>query len=100
MFEKNGSTSGMQPASTFIIIIPMIFGSLGVQRFIFPTNLELVVLVSQQIYYRQMTLSLKPGNTVGTVLHRNPRSKVPIFVKINKISAMHVQKDSLDSYIS
>lgn len=53
----------MQPASTYIIIIPMIFGSLGVQRSIFPTDLELVVFVSQQIHYLQMILSLKLENT-------------------------------------
>jgi len=54
--------SGIQPASTFIIIIPMIFGSLGVQRSFFLTNLELVVFGSQLIHYLQMILSLKPGN--------------------------------------
>ena len=63
MFEKNGSMSDMQPASTFIIIIPMIFGSLEVQWSIFPIDLELVVFVSQQIHYLQMILSLKPENT-------------------------------------
>jgi len=39
--------SGMQPGSTFIIIIPMIFGSHEVQRSIFSTDLELVVLLFQ-----------------------------------------------------
>ena len=63
MFEKNGSMSGMQPTSTFIIIISIIFGSLGVQRYIFLIDLELVVFVSQQIHYLQMILSLKPENT-------------------------------------
>jgi len=63
MFEKNGSMSGMQPASTFIIIIPMIFGSLGVQQSIFSIDLELVVFVSQQIHYLQTILYLKLENT-------------------------------------
>ena len=62
MLERNGSKSDMQPAPTFIIIIPMIFGSLGVQRSFFPTNLELVVFVSHQIQYLQMITSLKPEN--------------------------------------
>ena len=48
MFRENGSMSGIQPASTIIIIIPMIFGNLGVQQSIFPINLELVVLVSSK----------------------------------------------------
>jgi len=60
MFEKNGSMSGMQSALVFIIIIPMIFGSHGVQEYTFLIDLELVVLASQQIHYLQMTLSLKP----------------------------------------
>jgi len=37
----------MQPASTIIIIIPMIFGNLGVQQSTFSISLELVVLVFQ-----------------------------------------------------
>ena len=49
MFKKNGSASGMHPASTTIIIIPMIFGNLGVQQSTFLIDLELVVLVFQQI---------------------------------------------------
>ena len=63
MFKKNGSMSGMQPASTIIITIPMIFGSLGVPQSTFLIGLELVVLVSQQIQSLQMTLLLKPRNT-------------------------------------
>ena len=63
MFKKNGSMCGMQPASTFIIIIPMIFGSLGVQRYFLATDMELVVFVSQQIDYLQMILFLKSENT-------------------------------------
>ena len=63
MFEKNGSMSDMQPTLTFIIIIPKIFGSLGMRRSIFPTDMGLVVLVSQQIHYLQMTMSLKSVNT-------------------------------------
>ena len=55
--------SGTQPALTIIIIISMIFGSLGVQRSTFLISLELAVLVSQPIPYVQMTLLLKPGNT-------------------------------------
>ena len=62
MSKKNGSMSGLQPVSTIIIITPMIFGSPGVQQSTFPIGLELVVLVSQQIQYFQMILSLKPGN--------------------------------------
>ena len=45
MFKKNGSMSRMQPASTIIIIIPMIFGNHGVLQSIFLIDLELVVLV-------------------------------------------------------
>ena len=52
----------MQPALTFIIIIPMIFVSLGAQRSIFSTDLELVAFVSQPIYYLPMILSSKPEN--------------------------------------
>jgi len=63
MLERNGSKSGMQPASTFIIIIRMIFGSLGVQRSIFSTDLELVALVSHPIHYLPMILSIKTENT-------------------------------------
>ena len=57
MFNKNGSMSGMQPASTIIITIPIIFGSFGVPQSTFLIGLELVVLVSQQIEYLQMTPS-------------------------------------------
>jgi len=63
MFKKNGLMSGMQPALTIIIIIPMLFGSLRVQRSIFLISLELVVLVSHQIQSLQVTPSLKYGNT-------------------------------------
>jgi len=63
MSEKNGSMSGMQHTSTFIIIIPTIFGSHWVQQSTFPIGLELVVLVFQQIHYFQMTLSIKHENT-------------------------------------
>jgi len=54
--------SGVQLASTFIIIIPMIFGSLGVQRSIFPTDLKLEAFVFQPIHYLPMILPSKPGN--------------------------------------
>jgi len=54
--------NGMQPTLTFIIMIPMIFGSHGVQQSTFPIGLELVVFVPQQIHYLQMTLSIKPEN--------------------------------------
>jgi len=55
--------SGMQHASTIIIIIPMIFGSLWVQQSNFSINLEKVMLVSRPIQSLQLTSSLKPGNT-------------------------------------
>ena len=71
--------SGMQPALTFIIIIPMIFWSLRVQQSTFSIGLELVVFVFQQIHYLQMIMSLKPGNTDDTLLHRNPHPKFPFF---------------------
>jgi len=45
MFKKNDLMSGMQPTSMFIIIIPMIFESLWVQRSFFSIDLELVVFV-------------------------------------------------------
>ena len=52
----------MQPVLTFIITIPIIFGSLGVQRSIFPTDLESVAFVSQPIQYLPDILSSKPGH--------------------------------------
>ena len=63
MFEKNGSMSGMQSASTFIFIIHMISTSFGVQRYIFLADRELVAFVSHQIHYLQMIISLKTENT-------------------------------------
>ena len=44
MFKKNGSMSGTQPSSTFIINISMISWSLGVQLSTFSIRIELVVL--------------------------------------------------------
>ena len=43
MLKGNGSMSGMQTASTFIIIISMIFGNLGKQLSAFSISMELVV---------------------------------------------------------
>ena len=51
----------MQSASTFIIIIPMIFGSLGTQRSIFLADLKSVAFVSQPIQYLLEIMSSKPG---------------------------------------
>jgi len=83
MFKKNGSMNCMLLALTIIIIIPMTFGSLGVQRSTFLIGLELVTLVSQQIQYLQMTLSLKPRKRDGSLLYGIPKFKVPVFVNIN-----------------
>lgn len=58
MFNQNGSTTGMQPASTTTIIIPMIFGNHGVLRSYSLIDLELVVLDSQQIQSLSMIPSL------------------------------------------
>ena len=55
--------SGKQSVSTFIIVIPMILVSFGVQRSIFLTDLELMVFVFHQIHYLQMIMFLKPENT-------------------------------------
>jgi len=57
MFKKNGSTNGIQPASTTTIIILIIFDSHGTLRSSFLTSLELVVLVFQQIQSLHMTPS-------------------------------------------
>jgi len=54
--------SDMQPVSTTIIIISMLFGNLGVQQSIFQIDMELVVLASQQIQSLQMTQLCKPEN--------------------------------------
>jgi len=49
MFKKKGSTSDMQPKSTIIIIIVMIFGNYAILRSSFLIDLELMVLDSKQI---------------------------------------------------
>jgi len=48
MYEKNGSTISMQPASTIIIITHTICGSHGVLQFSSLLDMELVVFYSQQ----------------------------------------------------
>ena len=58
------------------------------------------VLASQQIQSLQMTRHQSLGIRDDTLLYENPRSKVPIFLKINQFSTMHVQKNLLDSSIS
>jgi len=83
MFKKSGSMNGMQPVSTFIIIISMIFGSLGVQRSIFSIDLELVVFISHQIHYLQMIMSLKPGNMGWYFTSQKFQTKIPIFHNLN-----------------
>jgi len=96
MLEKIGSKSGMQPASTFIIIIPMIFESLGVQRSIFSTNLELAAFVSQPIHYLPMILSLKPENTGWYFTSQKSQIQNSHFSQY-QILAIYVQKVQLDS---
>jgi len=53
MFKKNGSTTGIQVASTSITTIPMIFGNHEVLWFYFLIDLELVVLDFQQTQFSE-----------------------------------------------
>jgi len=55
--KKNGSTTSVQPASTIIIITPMIFENHGVLRSSSLIDLKLVMLDSHQTQFLQMILS-------------------------------------------
>jgi len=65
MFKKNGSMSGMQPTSTIIIIIPMIFGNHGVLQSIFANDnefkeyMKVKGAVSEDIFDFSLILELK-----------------------------------------
>jgi len=54
--QENGSTTGMQPASTIIRTIPMICGKHGALQSSFLIDSELVVLDSQQAHFLLNTL--------------------------------------------
>ena len=56
MFKKNGLMSGMQLASTIILIIHMMLESWSIIMY-FPDRFGVVVLVFQKIQSLQMTLS-------------------------------------------
>jgi len=79
MFKKTGLMNGVQLASIFIIIIPMIFRSLGVQPSTFSISLGLVVLVSYQIKYLQMAISLKLEYRMVLHFIETPNPNFPFF---------------------
>ena len=84
MSRKNGSMSGIQHASTIIINIPMIFGSLGVQQSNSLISLELGVLTFQPI--QSLNDSIIKAREYGMILYfiKIPDPKFSFCSKLTK----------------